>query len=74
VLQEAADLPTVLALVAAGVGAAVVPAACVPTDGVRLIPFPGEAATWWTGAAWNPAFPSPLVSHFLTAASQVADR
>jgi DNA-binding transcriptional LysR family regulator len=76
VLQEAADLQTVLALVAAGVGPAVVPAASmsIATDALRLIPLPGEAATWWTGAAWNPAFPSPLVTHFLTAASQVADR
>jgi DNA-binding transcriptional LysR family regulator len=76
VLQEAADLQTVLALVAAGVGPAVVPesSASIAPDAVRFIPFPGEAATWWTGAAWNPAFPSPLVSHFLTAASQVADR
>ncbi|NEA31817.1 LysR family transcriptional regulator [Streptomyces sp. SID13031] len=76
ILQEAADLQTVLALVAAGVGPAVVPAtsASIASAAVRFIPFPGEAATWWTGAAWNPAFPSPLVSHFLTAASQVADR
>lgn len=75
VLQEAADLQTVLALVAAGVGPAVVPAssAAIAPAAVRFIPIPGEAATWWTGAAWNPAFPSPLVSHFLTAASQVAD-
>lgn len=74
VLQEAADLQTVLALVAAGVGPAVVPAtgASIASDAVRFIPLHGEAATWWTGAAWNPAFPSPLVSHFLTAASQVA--
>lgn len=76
VLQEASDLQTVLALVAAGVGPAVVPAssASIASEAVRFIPLPGEAAAWWTGAAWNPAYPSPLVSHFLTAASQVADR
>ncbi|WP_433015639.1 LysR family transcriptional regulator [Kribbella sp. CA-294648] len=74
VLQEAADLQTVLALVAAGVGPAVVPATAASTasDAVRLIPIHHDAATWWTGAAWNPAFPTPLVPHFLTAASQVS--
>ncbi|MEV8378664.1 LysR substrate-binding domain-containing protein [Kribbella sp. NPDC056861] len=76
VLQEAADLQTVLALVAAGVGPAVVPAtsAAIASDAVHFIPLQGEAASWWIGAAWNPAYPSPLVSHFLTAASQAADK
>jgi DNA-binding transcriptional LysR family regulator len=74
VLQEAADLQTVLALVAAGVGPAVVPATAASTasDAVRFIPIHHDAATWWTGAAWNPAFPTPLVPHFLTAASQAS--
>ena len=75
VLQEAGDLQTVLALVAAGVGPAVVPASAVAIApaAVRLLPVPGEAPTWWVGAAWNPANPSPLIPHFLTAAGQAAE-
>ena len=72
VLQEAADLQTVLALVAAGVGAAVVPQSAqrlAPAE-LRLIPLPGRAATWWIGAAW--ATRTPLTERFLNAASEVA--
>lgn len=74
VLQEAADLQTVLALVGAGVGAAVVPAsaASIASAGMRLVPLPGRAARWWIGAAW--AEPSPLVEHFVQAAVEVSGR
>ncbi|QNE20601.1 LysR family transcriptional regulator [Kribbella qitaiheensis] len=75
VLQEAGDLQTVLALVAAGVGPAVVPASAVAIApaAVRLLPLRGETSVWWVGAAWNPANPSPLIPHFLTAAGQAAE-
>jgi DNA-binding transcriptional LysR family regulator len=72
VLQEAADLQTVLALVAAGVGAAVVPQSArriAPAE-LRLIPLPGRAATWWIGAAWSTR--TPLTERFLKAAAEVA--
>jgi DNA-binding transcriptional LysR family regulator len=72
VLQEAADLQTVLALVAAGVGAAVVPQSAqriAPAE-LRLIPLPGRAASWWIGAAWSTR--TPLTERFLKAATEVA--
>ncbi len=48
VLQETADLQTVLALVAAGAGPAVVPQSAerIAPPELRLIPLPGRAATW----------------------------
>jgi DNA-binding transcriptional LysR family regulator len=72
VLQEAADLQTVLALVASGVGGAVVPAtaAAIASDAVRLIPLRGRAASWWIGAAWVER--SVLIDRFLAAATEVA--
>ncbi|TDO34340.1 DNA-binding transcriptional LysR family regulator [Kribbella sp. VKM Ac-2527] len=72
VLQEAADLQTVLALVAAGVGAAVIPASAdaIAPDAVRLIPLRGRAASWWIGAAWSER--SLLVDRFLAAATEAA--
>ncbi|MEU8225519.1 LysR family transcriptional regulator [Kribbella sp. NPDC048915] len=72
VLQEAGDLQTVLALTAAGVGAAVVPQSAerIAPPEVRLVPLPGRAATWWIGAAW--ATRTPLTERFVKAAVEVA--
>ncbi|WP_112244660.1 LysR family transcriptional regulator [Kribbella monticola] len=73
VLQEADDLQTVLALVAAGVGPAVVPATAatiVASDAVRLTPLRGKAASWWVGAAWVER--SLVLDRFLTAAADAA--
>ena len=72
ILQEAGDLQTVLALTAAGAGPAVVPQSAerIAPPEVRLIPLPGRAATWWTGAAW--ATRTPLTERFLKAAAEVA--
>jgi DNA-binding transcriptional LysR family regulator len=72
VLQEAADLQTVLALVAAGAGPAVVPQSAerIAPPELRLIPLPGRAASWWIGAAW--ATRTPLTERFVKAAAEVA--
>ncbi|MFC0626612.1 LysR family transcriptional regulator [Kribbella deserti] len=72
VAQESADLQTVLALVAAGVGSAVVPAtaAGIAPAAVRLQPLPGQTGTWQIGAAWHPAAGSPLITSFLQAAQE----
>ncbi|MGW1347582.1 LysR family transcriptional regulator [Kribbella sp. NPDC002412] len=72
VLQEAADLQTVLALVAAGAGPAVVPVSAerIAPPGLRLVPLTGRAATWWIGAAW--ATRTPLTERFVKAAAEVA--
>ncbi|MEV0283373.1 LysR family transcriptional regulator [Kribbella sp. NPDC050820] len=72
VLQEAADLQTVLALVAAGAGPAVVPVSAerIAPSGLRLVPLSGRAATWWIGTAW--ATRTPLTERFVKAAAEVA--
>ena len=72
VLQETADLQTVLALVAAGAGPAVVPQSAerIAPPGIRLVPLPGRAATWWIGAAW--ATRTPLTERFVKAAAEIA--
>lgn len=56
VIQEADDLQTVLALVAAGVGAALVPASGrgIAPDGVRLFPIMDPAAAWRVAVLWRP--------------------
>jgi DNA-binding transcriptional LysR family regulator len=72
VLQETADLQTVLALVAAGAGPAVVPRSAerIAPPELRLVPLPGRAASWWIGAAW--ATRTPLTERFVEAAAEVA--
>jgi DNA-binding transcriptional LysR family regulator len=72
VLQEARDLQTVLALVAAGVGAAVVPAtaAAIAPASVELMPLRGKAASWWIGVASVER--SVLLDRFVAAAVAAA--
>jgi DNA-binding transcriptional LysR family regulator len=72
VLQEAADLQTVLALTAAGAGPSVVPQSAerIAPPELRLTPLPGRAAAWWIGAAWSTR--TPLTERFLKAAAEVA--
>ncbi|ONI66895.1 LysR family transcriptional regulator [Kribbella sp. ALI-6-A] len=72
VLQEARDLQTVLALVAAGVGAAVVPAtaAAIAPGSVELMPLRGKAASWWIGVASVER--SVLLDRFVAAAVAAA--
>lgn len=67
VQYETSDLLTVLALVAAGAGSAVVPAsasAIVP-DGVQLVPIDLESAVWSIGTAWLIESQDPLIPLFL---------
>lgn len=67
VLYETSDLLTVLALVAAGAGSAVVPAstsAIVP-EGVQLVPIDLESSVWSIGTAWLPGNNDPLIPLFL---------
>ena len=67
VLYETSDLLTVLALVAAGAGSAVVPAstsAIVP-EGVQLVPIDLESSVWSIGTAWLRGNNDPLIPLFL---------
>lgn len=66
-LHETHDLQTVLALVAAGTGPALVPmtAARIAPPAVTLTPIKDPAATWDVGIAWHPAQHTALVANFL---------
>jgi DNA-binding transcriptional LysR family regulator len=66
-LHETHDLQTVLALVAAGTGPALVPATAVgiaPTS-VRFTDIDDPAAAWDVGVAWHPDQDTALVENFL---------
>lgn len=55
VVQQADDIQTVLALVAAGMGCAIVPAssATLLPGRLRLFLLPGDEAVWRVGAVWK---------------------
>lgn len=67
IVQEADDLQTVLALVAGGIGAAIVPRSAenIAPPSVHLIALSGLDASWTIGAVWNPAAETPVVRSFL---------
>lgn len=67
VTQIADDIQTLLALVAAGVGASLVPqrAARLMGTAVELIPLEGEGAEWQLGAAWIDEPTNPAVANFV---------
>lgn len=74
VVQEAHDLQTVLAVVAAGVGIALVPASAINIAplSVTITPIRHDAAVWRVGAAWNPARATPMVANFVAVVREVA--
>lgn len=67
VVQQAGDFVTMLALVAAGLGLAVVPKAATATrvEGVVHLPLEVEEARWRVGAAWVPDARNPVREAFL---------
>jgi DNA-binding transcriptional LysR family regulator len=74
VTQEADDIQTVVALVAAGTGAALLPARAgrLLADSVRVLPLDGEASEWTVGLAWNPERDNPAVDRFVAVARETA--
>jgi DNA-binding transcriptional LysR family regulator len=68
VAQTATEFFTVLALVAARMGIAVVPSAVTVTrvEGVAYLPLDVPEAAWRVGAAWMPGASSPAREAFLT--------
>ncbi|GAB3582832.1 LysR family transcriptional regulator [Amycolatopsis endophytica] len=72
-LSETHDLQTVLALVAAGVGPALVPAtaARIAPPGITFTGLPEPEAAWEVGIAWHPAPRSALVGNFVESALAV---
>jgi DNA-binding transcriptional LysR family regulator len=67
IVQEAHELPTLIALARAGVGIAVVPiSACkAGVNGVRVHPISDKEALWTVGAAWRKGEKSVLLTTFL---------
>ncbi len=67
IVQRTRDLQTLLALVVAGVGIAIVPESTVyiAPEGIDMIPLEGPYASWDTGMFWNPALADPLRDLFI---------
>ncbi|WP_018748843.1 LysR family transcriptional regulator [Chitiniphilus shinanonensis] len=65
--QQTSDIQTVLALVAAGTGVAIVPrsAARIAPPDVRLLPLPGGECGWQVGMAWHPGRDEPARDRFV---------
>lgn len=66
-VAAADDIQTLLALVAAGDGVALLPESVrhILPSGVNLIALEGDYTTWQTGIAWNSRIKDPLRDHFL---------
>jgi DNA-binding transcriptional LysR family regulator len=67
VVQEVNEFPTVLGLVAAGLGVAIVPESQLRTriEGVTIQYIEDRAARWQVGSAWRREKSSPLTAEFL---------
>lgn len=73
ILQRAQDIQTVLALVTAGIGAALVSArADAIRPGLRLLPVGHPAARWRIALAWAQRDPSPTLAAFIESARDIA--
>ncbi|AIR62688.1 LysR family transcriptional regulator [Cedecea neteri] len=66
-VSAADDIQTLLALVAAGEGVALLPAGVshILPAGVRLVALEGKHTTWQTGIAWNAQLNDPVRDRFL---------
>lgn len=67
-IQEAEDIQTLVALVAAGIGNAILPRSVSFIAGpeVTLYPLSGPYSEWEISLVWNPSFADPIRDRFLT--------
>jgi DNA-binding transcriptional LysR family regulator len=73
IVQRAQNIQTVLALVTAGIGVALVSArAGTIRPGLRLLPVEHPAARWRIALAWAQREPSPASAAFIESAEDVA--
>ena len=74
VSQEAVQMQTIISLVSAGMGLALVPASLrhLARTGVRYLPLAGEAPALETGLAWRRDDTTPTLERFLKVAWEVA--
>ena len=72
VVQEAGEMPTIVSLVAAGLGVSLVPASMerVRSDGVAYRPVHGHAVRIALALAWRRDQPSALVRNFVATARE----
>lgn len=70
VAQEAADVQTIVSLVAAGIGVSVLisPTPPIAADRVVYRPIADKLPTWPLAIAWSPANPAPALANFLALA------
>lgn len=75
VTQYCADIQTVLAIVSAGLGVALLPcrAALLLPQRVRMLPIEKKAASWQIGLAWHAERDDPVVKRFVEFASRPTD-
>ena len=74
VVQQAGDIQTLLALVAAGIGVALLPRSVshiIPV-GIDILPLSGEQTEWQVGIAWNPQQADVLRDNFIQVAQATA--
>ncbi|MGY4024676.1 LysR substrate-binding domain-containing protein [Aeromonas rivuli] len=66
-IQEAEDIQTLVALVAAGIGNAILPRSVsfIAGPNVTLYPLSGPHSAWEISLVWNPGFHDPIRDNFL---------
>lgn len=66
-IQEARDIQTLLALVAAGIGVAIVPESAIhiAPEEITMIPLSGPYSAWDVGLVWNSACQNPIRDLFI---------
>ncbi|MGL5178046.1 MAG: LysR family transcriptional regulator [Aeromonas veronii] len=66
-VQEAEDIQTLVALVAAGIGNAILPRSVsfIAGSDVTLYPLSGPSSEWEVSMVWNPDFADPIRDHFV---------
>lgn len=69
VVQQTADIQTLLALVSAGIGVAIVPehSSYIAPQGLATFYLQGPYTSWDVGVVWNPQLPNPVRDIFMTA-------
>lgn len=72
VVQEAGEMPTIVSLVAAGLGVSLVPASMerLRSDGIAYVPMQGPGVRITIALAWRREHPSPLVQHLIDVARE----
>jgi len=74
IVQEAVQMQTIISLVSAGMGIALVPASLrnLARTGVQYMDLAGEAPLLETGLTWNAEEVTPTMEHFLKIAQDMA--